>query len=162
MEEARQETAAGAQQLAERQQQVEQQQARLTAQAEELKQRGEAVAAAQAESQARGEQLQQSQEELEQFFLAHQQATERNIELEGRLRQEEQLQAEMREALATAQAEGEARSEQLHQVQEELEHYFLHGRGQAELIEQLSVQQQRALQLLKMVWVFWKGSIIDV
>jgi chromosome segregation ATPase len=164
LERSRQEAAAGAQKLADRQQRVEQQQARLSSLEEELTVRGEALAAA----QAKAEQLLDVQLALEQFFLAHQQAMERNIELEGRVREGEQLLADVHqelkrrdESLASAQAEGQSKGEQLHQVQEELEHYFQHNRGQAELIEQLAFQQQRALQLLKMVWFFWKGSIID-
>jgi len=109
------------------------------------------------------------QEELEQFYLAHQQAEERSNELEGQVNagaeqlaaskeQVEQqlarigeLEQELRdrgETLAAAEAECQASGEQLQQVQEELEHYFLHSRSQAELIAELERQQQRALQLL--------------
>jgi len=50
--------------------------------------------------------------------------------------------------VSAAQAESQATREQLHQVQEELEHYFLLSCRQAELIEQLEQQQRRALRLL--------------
>ena len=164
-----QERAAGAQQLLERQQLLDQQQAQLVAQQEELKLRAEELSAAQAEGAAKAAQLQQLQEELEQFFLANQQALERVSNLEGQVQKGEQLLADVREelnqrdvALKAAQEDGQEKSEQLLHVQEELEHYFHHNCGQAELIDQLAGQQKRALHLLKMVWVFWKGSIIKL
>ena len=152
-----------------RQHLLEQQQAQLVAQQEELKLRAEELSAAQAEGAAKAAQLQQLQEELEQFFLANQQALERVSNLEGQVQKGEQLLADVREelnqrdvALKAAQEDGQEKSEQLLHVQEELEHYFHHNCGQAELIDQLAGQQKRALHLLKMVWVFWKGSIIKL
>jgi len=113
------------------------------------------------------------QEELEQIFLADRQKQQDLEQLrqtsdaelsEAREAREEaecltnQLQPRVQELeqqlhardaeLSEAREEAELTLLQLHQVQEELEHYFLLSRGQNELLNQYDEQQLRVQQLL--------------
>ncbi|MFM9111040.1 MAG: hypothetical protein ACKOPN_10720, partial [Prochlorococcaceae cyanobacterium] len=81
------------------------------------------------------------QKELQRYFDDHQAALERCGALESEL-------AVAHQQRDAAHAEREAVGNHLRMVEEELEHYFLHSRDQAELIDQLEQQQQRALRLL--------------
>ena len=107
-------------------------------------------------------QLHQVQEELEQIFLADRQKQQEldarseelnnlRSELEGQLQAkvdlEVQLQAREGE-LRDAREEAELTLLQLHQVQEELEHYFLLSRGQDHLLGQYGQQQLQVQNLL--------------
>ena len=104
-------------------------------------------------------QLHQVQEELKQLFLADRQKQQlldtRNQEFEALEQQlrpqvailEQQLQGRTSE-LQEAREEAELILLQLHQVQEELEHYFLQSRSGSQLVEAQAEQLSRAKRLL--------------
>ena len=109
-------------------------------------------------------QLHQVQEELEQVFLQKQARESEVNELKQQLRAREREPKSAQQSnsavgnqqLATPQADlKEAREEaeltllQLHQVQEELEHYFLLSREQSSLLDAHAEQQKRVQKLLK-------------
>ena len=111
-------------------------------------------------------QLHQVQEELEHYFLAD---AEKQRQLEDRVRDLEDLRrlktaqesahelakAELEQGLASrdtqlrqAREEAEMTFEQLHQAQEELEHYFLKARAGDQLAQSQMEQLQRAQSLM--------------
>jgi hypothetical protein len=104
-------------------------------------------------------QLHQVQEELEAIVLADREkqqlldASSTELEcLKPRVAELEQQLERQDDALKTAQEEAELTLLQLHQVQEELEHYFLLSRSQHSLLNQHG-QQQREVQKLLAVLV---------
>ena len=122
---------------------------------QELENLGQARDEASEEAELTLLQLHQVQEELEAFFLENrrlsdqlQQAEARDAahtqEIEG-LRQELENLGQARDE---ASEEAELTLLQLHQVQEELEHYFLLSRGQASQLDHYDGLQQRSQELL--------------
>jgi hypothetical protein len=93
-------------------------------------------------------QLRQVQEELEHYFLAD---SEKQRQLEAGVHDLKELEqglasrdTELRQARESAQLS----IEQLHQVQEELEHYFLKARASDQLVQSQLEQLQRAQALM--------------
>ena len=113
-----------------------------------------------AEQEAREEaeltllQLHQVQEELEEVFLADREKAAELERLKQQLADGEALQAKL-SSLTSAEEEAREEAEltllQLHQVQEELEHYFLLSRGQSQQLERYNQLQRRSQRLLAKV-----------
>jgi chromosome segregation ATPase len=117
-------------------------------------------------------QLHQVQEELEQIFLADQAKQEQIKNFDAKLKDAQSQSQQSQQQLKNTQAESQklqqqlkdaqsetkdAREEaeltllQLHQVQEELEHYFLLSREQNALLDGHTDQQKRVQKLLNIV-----------
>ena len=102
------------------------------------------------------EQAQQARDEaLRQAEVLQSELSQRTAERDAAAHQLEMLKQEHEQALAQAQQDTtEAREEaeltllQLHQVQEELEHYFLLSRGQAQQLERYEALLRRSEGLL--------------
>ena len=95
-----------------------------------------------------GQQLHARDAELSEAREAREEAERLTNQLQPRVQElEQQLHARDTE-LSEAREEAELTLLQLHQVQEELEHYFLLSRGQNELLNQYDEQQLRVQQLL--------------
>ncbi|WP_398331881.1 hypothetical protein [Vulcanococcus sp.] len=125
----------------------------------ELERQESELRTAQEEAELTLLQLHQVQEELEAIVLADRErqqlleASSQELEkLKPRVAELEQQLERQDDALKTAQEEAELTLLQLHQVQEELEHYFLLSRSQHSLLNQHG-QQQREVQKLLAVLV---------
>jgi len=121
---------------------------KLSAQAETLQQQ-------QAEREQQATRLEEKAAQLEvleadaaQWKTAAEQAQQQHSAAQQRLSDLEQLQSSKIKALGEAQEENELILLQLHQVQEELEHYFLQSRAGDELAQAQKQQLQRAQALI--------------
>ena len=91
------------------------------------------------------------QEELEQVFLADREKQQQLTQLEATVQELEGVRTEvtdLRDREREAREEAELTLLQLHQVQEELEHYFLLSRGQNKQLDRYGELQRRSQRLL--------------
>ena len=93
-------------------------------------------------------QLHQMQGELETNSLENQAQKIELTELKDRMKQVTLLLTEKEMAAKNSSEEAELTLLQLHQVQEELEHYFLQSRGKDDLLEKHIIQQKRMKKLI--------------
>ena len=75
-------------------------------------------------------------------------AQQQLVELQKQSEQASALLAEQRSAAKDAAEETELTLLQLHQVQEELEHYFLQSRSKEDVLRKHQIQQQRMKRLM--------------
>ncbi|WP_334181109.1 hypothetical protein [Methylobacter sp.] len=87
-------------------------------------------------------QLQQVQEELKAYFLKYESAQKQNDTIAGHAQQQKDAEARLKDA----EQENELLLLQLHQVQEELEHYFLQHQDKQRELQNTETRWQRMLQ----------------
>lgn len=116
-------------------------------------QQTDAIADSDEEAELTLRQLHQMQEELEQVFLQKQTLEKELNSAQQAISPEKTRQTATAEAdLKEAREEAELTLLQLHQVQEELEHYFLLSREQSSMLDAHAEQQKRVQRLLNVAF----------